>query len=313
MRKYISLLFVALLLLVLVACQAEDSENETEEAESNDTITVEHELGTAEIKKNPENVVVFDFGMLDTLDYLNIDVKAIPKMNIPSYLDQYNSDDYENIGSLKEPDFEKINEINPDLIIISGRQADLYDELEELAPVLYVGLDYDNYIESFTHNLEIVGEIFEKEEEINEVLDEINDEIASIQELVADEEKEALILLANDNEISAYGENSRFGLIHDVFGIHAVDPDIEESTHGMSVTFEYVLEQNPDILYVIDRGSAIGEEATAKQVVENELISKTTAYENGDIYYLDPEIWYLSGGGIVSMQKMIDEIKVSFE
>src|SRR5699024_1285728 len=279
----------------------------------NNTVTIEHELGTAEVEKNPERVVVFESGMLDTLDFLGVDVTAVPQMNVPSYLDKYTSDDYENVGSLKEPDFEKINSIDPDLIIISGRQAELYDELSKLGPVLYVGLDYQNYIESFNENTKIIGEIFEKEDEVDEVLADIDAEIAEVNKKESYFDKEALIVLANESKISAYGEGSRLGIIHDVFGIASVDKNIEEPTHGMNVTFEYVVEKNPDIMYVIDRGAAIGEEASAKEVVENDLIAKTSAMKNDDIYYLDPEVWYLAGGGVISIQEMIDEIAQSLE
>lgn len=305
MRKSIFLISIAILLLVLVGCQAEELK---ESSSSKETVTVVHELDETVVKKNPETVVVFDFGMLDTLDYLNIDVVALPQMNVPSYLSKYESDDYENVGSLKEPDFEKINELQPDLIIISGRQADLYNELSQIAPTIYVGLDYDNYIKSFKKNVEIIGEIFSKEAEVEEALKEIDEKIAKVQAKASDLHKEALILLANDNEISAYGKNSRFGIIHDVFGIPPVDEEIEVSTHGMSVTFEYIVEKNPDIMYVIDRSQAIGNESTVKNVIENELVAKTKAMQNDDIYYLNPELWYLSGGGIISVTEMIDEI-----
>lgn len=317
MRKYIVIPLFIFTLFTLVACASENSpdsnNDEGNEAVSDDIVTIEHELGTTEVSKNPQNIVVFDFGMLDTLDYLNIDVTALPKMNIPSYLEKYASDEYENIGSLKEPDFEKINSLDPDLIIISGRQAELYDELSKLGPVIYVGLDYSRYIESFKQNITMIGEIFDKQSEVKDSLKDIDEQIETIYELASDLDKKALILLANDNKISAYGENSRFGIIHDVFGIPAVDGNIEESTHGMSVTFEYVVEQDPDVLYVIDRGAAIDEEPSATNIVENELIDKTTAKKNGDVYYLDGETWYLSGGGILSIQAMIDEIAESVQ
>ncbi|MGV7801923.1 siderophore ABC transporter substrate-binding protein, partial [Mycobacterium kansasii] len=79
--------------------------------------------------KNPSRVVVFDFGILDSVDKLGIEVLGVPQANIPSYLSKFEDKKYENVGSLKEPDFEKINSINPDLIIISGRQQDAYEEL----------------------------------------------------------------------------------------------------------------------------------------------------------------------------------------
>src|SRR5699024_10945016 len=141
--------FLALIVsLVVVAGCGADSKDNNDNA-SGDSVVVKHELGETTVPKNPEKVLVFDFGMLDTLNYLDVDVLGVPKQNIPSYLDEYEGDDYENIGSLKEPDFEKIANIAPDLIIISGRQADQYDELKKLGPVIHLGLDYEEYYDSF--------------------------------------------------------------------------------------------------------------------------------------------------------------------
>ena len=56
--------------------------------------------------------------------------------------------------------------------------------------------------------------------------------------------------------MSAYGPNSRFGLVHDVLGYKAVDEKIDVSTHGQNITFEYIVEKNPDVLFVIDRDAA---------------------------------------------------------
>src|SRR5699024_3529933 len=137
---------------------------------SEDTVMVEHELGETEVQKNPETVVVFDFGALDTLDKLGIDVAGVAQNNMQSYLDKYESDEYENIGSLKEPDFEKIDNIDPDLIIISGRQASMYDELSKLGDTIHLGVDNDRYMDSFKENLAIIGEIFDKEDEVESEL-----------------------------------------------------------------------------------------------------------------------------------------------
>ena len=61
------------------------------------------------MKKNPEKVVVFDFGMLDTLDELGVEVAGLPQANVPAYLSKYEDAKYANVGSLKEPDFEAIH------------------------------------------------------------------------------------------------------------------------------------------------------------------------------------------------------------
>jgi iron complex transport system substrate-binding protein len=43
------------------------------------------------------------------------------------------------------------------------------------------------------------------------------------------------------------------------------------------------------------------------------LVEKTNAYKNEQIVYLHPEVWYLSGGGLVSVAKMVEEISSVIE
>lgn len=310
-RVYLAVI-MSIVAIIAIGCSNNDDNNNNAN-EKVETVTVKHELGETEVQKNPEKVVVFDFGSLDTLDKLGVDVTGVPQNNIPSYLDKYEAAEYENIGGLKEPDFEKLAEVDPDLIIISGRQADLYDQFEELGDTIYLGVDNDNYMESFEENVTILGEIFDKEEEAATAFDEIKAAIDELEATAEASDKNALIILANEDKISAYGPNSRFGIIHDVFGVTSVDEGIEASTHGNNVTFEYVVEQDPDLLYVVDRGAVVGGESSAKQVVENQLMESTKAYQNDNIVYLSPDYWYLSGGGLISVAAMVDEITASLE
>ncbi|MCJ7840973.1 siderophore ABC transporter substrate-binding protein [Lederbergia sp. NSJ-179] len=320
--KKLGFMFTVLLLAIgLAACgsgsEAKNDNKQASEGNGNDheqqeeTLTIKHELGETSVQKNPKKVVVFDFGALDTLDALGVEeVVGLPQMNVPNYLSKYEGDEYENVGSLKEPDFEKIHALKPDLILISGRQSDMYDEFTEIAPTIFVGLDTSRYMESFKENVNTLAKIFGKEDVAKTEVEKIDDKIAALHEKASKDDGKSLVVLANEGKMSAYGPSSRFGIIHDVFGFAPADENIEVSTHGQNVSFEYVLEQNPDYLFVIDRGTAIGGESSSKQLVENELIQKTNAYKNDKIVYLDPENWYLSGGGLESVSAMADEVEV---
>lgn len=319
MKKLTMTLLLAALMIVLAACGAKDTDggktsgSTTDKSDATETISVEHELSgkPVEVPKNPEKVVVFDFGTLDTLDELGVEVAGLPRANVPGYLSKYDDDKYANLGSLKEPDFEAIHALKPDLIIISGRQSDLYDQLTEIAPTIYVGIDTAHYIDSFKHNAELIGQIFGKEDEVKAELADIDERIAAIHEKASSADEKALVVLANEGKVSAYGPNSRFGLIHDVMGYKPADEKIEVSTHGQSITFEYIVEKNPGVLFVIDRDAAIGNGASAKDSVENDLVKKTDAYKNNKIIYLNGEYWYLSGGGLMSMKEMIEEVETA--
>ncbi|ANU21201.1 ABC transporter [Planococcus plakortidis] len=315
MKKWITAILVLMMFAVLAACGAEEEATDSQTADAQtteaETMTVTHELGETEVPKNPEKVVVFDFGILDTLDQLGVEsVAGVAQGNIPTYLEQYeDTEKYENIGTLKEADFEAIHAMDPDLIIISGRQAEMYNEFSDIAPTIHLGVDTTDYMNSFTTNMETVGEIFGKQAEVEEELAAINEQIEGIKEKTASSDEKGLIVLANEGKVSAYGAASRFGIIHDVFGVKQADEGIEASTHGQSITYEYILDTNPDIMFVVDRNAAVGNDASAKDSLENELVQKTNAYQNDKIIYLDPDYWYLSGGGLQSVSEMVNAIE----
>lgn len=314
MKKWSFIVLIVSMFLLLAACSSKEESNaepadaKTAEAEK---MTIEHKYGKVEIDKNPEKVVVFDFGILDTLDELGVEVTGVPQTAIPSYLEKYAGEKYTNVGSLKEPDFEAIHAMQPDVIFISTRQAELYEQFAEIAPTVYVELDYSKYMESFEKNMNLVAEIFDKKDEVAGAVKEIKTSVDELNKKASALDKKALIVLANEGKVSAYGPSSRFGVIHDVFGFGAADEKIEVSTHGQSITMEYIMETNPDVLFVIDRNTAVGGEAGAEKVIENELVKKTTAFKEDKIIYLDPDAWYLSGGGLQSVKLMAEEIEAS--
>lgn len=275
------------------------------------TLNIKQNLGDITISKRPEKVVVFDYGALDTLEALNIEPVGVVKDNLPEYLSKYKDNKYKAIGGLKEPNFEVISELQPDLIIISGRQSDHYKELSKIAPTLFVGLDTKNYLDSFKANTTTLSQIFQKEEEGKKKLEAIEIRVKEVQEEVSKKakDKKALIMLANDGNISAYGPGSRFALV-DALGFKAVDEKVEASTHGQKIGYEFIKEKNPDYMFIIDRSAALGTKGTssAKQSLENDLVKSTNAYKEGKMIYLDPAYWYLSGGGIKSMEAMIEEV-----
>ncbi|WP_452436651.1 siderophore ABC transporter substrate-binding protein [Peribacillus butanolivorans] len=309
MKKLSLLLLIAMLAVVAVACGSNNEKEESspkKESAKSEEITVKHQLGETKVKTNPEKVVVFDMGTLDTLDKLGVEVAAVPHDGLPKYLSKYEGTT-ENAGGLKEPDFEKINEIAPDLILISGRQSDAYEELSKIAPTVYVGVDTTKYMESFEENVTLLGKIFGKEKEAAKAFASVEENITALKEK-APTDKKGLIILASGGKVSAYGPDSRFGIIHDVFGVPAVDDKLEVSTHGQSISFEYIAEKDPDYLFVVDRDAVAGDGAAAKETVENDIVKNTKAYKEGNIIYLDPNYWYLSGGGLESVDSMVKEV-----
>jgi iron complex transport system substrate-binding protein len=292
-----------------------DSGSDEAANEDDGTITISHELGDTEVPVNPEKVVVFDYGVLDVMENFGVDPAAVPQGNIPSYLNEFEGEEYENAGTLFEPDFETIYGMEPDLILIGGRTAEAYDELNDIAPTVMMSVDQTDYIASFEEQVTQLGEIFDRPDEAEASLKQVKEELDALQ-AVSDEDKNGLMVMTNEGQVSAYGADSRFGILHNEFGVTPADENIEDANHGQNVSFEYILETNPDMLFVLDRGAVVsdsGEEEDAASTLDNDLVNRTDAAENDNITYLNPEYWYLSAGGITSVQEMIKEVKEAVE
>ncbi|EDT86029.1 siderophore ABC transporter substrate-binding protein [Clostridium botulinum] len=288
-------------------------ENKKEEA-SNADIKITHKLGEATLKKNPKKIVVFDYGTLDSLDKMGIEIKGLPKSNIPSYLSKYKDDKYVDVGTLFETNFEKLNEIKPDVVFISARQSKVYEELNKIAPTIQLNTENGKYMESVKSNLEKLGKVFDKEDFVKDEIKKLDDSVKYINKKASESGKKALVILANDGALSAYGKGSRFGLIHEELGFPLSDEHIDTAVHGQKISFEYVVEKNPDYIFVVDRGAVVqGGHKSVNKILENDLIKTTKAYKNNKIISLNPELWYISSGGIVSTTEMLKEIKDSIK
>ena len=314
MKKFIYSMMVGAAVL-LTACgngsaSTDSSSNSSTEAATE--VTIQDSDGEVTVPKDPQKVVVFDNGSLDTMDALGVGERVIgaPTKSLPSYLASYQK--VENAGGIKEPDLEKINQLQPDLIIISGRQRDFKEDLNAIAPTIFLSVDAKDTWNSTKQNIQTLATIFGKETVATEKIATLDQEITALQAQAKDSGK-ALVTLVNEGQLSAYGKGSRFGIIHDTFGFPEADDKIEASTHGQSVSYEYVLEKNPDILFVIDRTKAIGGDTSKDDVAANELVKETNAGKNHKVIQLAPDIWYLSGGGLESTQKMIEDVKAAFE
>ena len=290
---------------------SQNQQTQQEQSAEQTTVQITDANGEkAELKKNPKRVVVFDYGVADILKNLGVDaVVGLPKNGkMPEILSNYSDDKYTNVGSLKETDFEAVESLNPDLIIIGGRQAEDIDSFKEIAPTVNLAVDGQDYMNSFKTVVTDLGKLFDKEDEAKKAIDEIEAKIEKVNKTVKEKGLTASVVMANEGNISAFSAKSRYGLIYNGLGFAEVDKNIDDSTHGQQVSFEYFLENKSDYVFVVDRGAVTGKGEAASKLFDNEVMNKTEVAKNGNIVYLNSVIWYTMTGGIESANQMIDEI-----
>ncbi|KIX90409.1 iron ABC transporter substrate-binding protein [Staphylococcus microti] len=338
--KKLGLLVVLAMMLVLAACgNSSDSDKKSESKDSGEPKTVEVKNNftlageakdgsedkeykdTVKVPVNPKKAVVFDYGTLDTMKELGLESKvaALPKgedgSSLPDFLSEYKADKYENTGSLKEVNYDAVAKVKPDVIYLSARTANqqVMDELKKAAPkaaIVYMGANYDNYVDSMKMNAETLGKIYDKADDVKKLNEDMDKKIADMKAKTKDLDKKAMYLLVNEGELSTYGAGDRFGsFVYDTLGFKPADDNVKSSGHGQNVTNEYVSEKNPDIIFAMDRGQAIGGKSTAKQVLGNDVIKDVNAIKKGEVVEVDPKLWYFASGSVTTTMKQIDELE----
>lgn len=275
-------------------------------------ITVEHAQGSTTLPATPERVVTFDIASLDTLNTLGVDVIGLPKDFVPERLAQYRGDAYTNVGSLFEPDFETLAALQPDLIIVANRSSAAFDDLSKIAPTIDLTVWGAGYLDQLRDRVTTLGDIFGQQDSVTSALAALDADVSATRDL-ADDAGTALIILTSGGRISAYGPGSRFGWLHDELGVKPVIEDVEAATHGDPVSFEFLLETNPDYLFVIDRDSAINAGDAARATLDNDLVRQMDAVQNDRVTYLDPVNWYIVMSGLTATDRMVEEVKATLE
>ncbi|TBM20355.1 iron ABC transporter substrate-binding protein [Hafnia alvei] len=276
-------------------------------ASTADTLSITHAAGVTQIHKNPQRVILFDFGTYDSLEKLGLTshVVGLPK-SIPSYIKGKVSSSMTEVGGMKDPDLNAIALLQPDLIIITGRQGNSYDALSAIAPTISLATDQNTYFSSVKTNAELLGQIFDKKDDVARYIEALSHQIASIKSDKAPENLTALTLIHN---------NGNFGVTHqpivfDVLGMKQAKVTLPKSDNKKRIplTTHDIAQANPDIIFIVDRSAAIGATPLDKTKFEDDNLRSTPAFKNGKIVYLTPDLWYLSGAGLESTAAQLTEV-----
>ena len=256
------------------------------------TVKVQDNTGDVEMPLKPKTVLVYDYGALDIIRTLGGDVAGNPQQALPPVLKQFgDTSKYANIGTLFEPDYEKVKALKPDLIIAGNRSLPKVEELKKFAPVLDVTIDNQNQMAHVYRNIRAISAIYGVPEKGEQEIKAIDAAIADVK-AKASKKGGALFIMTNGGKLSAYGPGSRFDMLYSVFGVNPIKDKIEVSKHGQAVSFEYLLKTNPDYLLVLDRDAAIGNDgAAAQKLLDNKLVHATKAWRNQHVVYLNAANW----------------------
>jgi len=256
-----------------------------------------------------QRIATFDLGSLDTLDALGLNeqVVGVPKASLPDYLEQYAAGDIINIGGLRSPDMDALGKSEPSLILYTGRQGEWEEELGEIAPLLNTGLQGNDYLAAFDANVRELASRLAVEDKAEEALEILHAEIETQREALSNAPR-TLVVTHNGGNLML----NQHPVVHDVLGIATVEmpASVTSETRGTR-TFtplspEAISEIDPEVLLVVDRSAAIGDESADADALAKTLLD--AGAEKAQVVMLTPALWYLSGGGLQSLALQVEEV-----
>lgn len=283
-------------------------------ARAGETLKVTDNTGEVTMPLKPRTVLVYDLGALDIIRSLGGQVRGVPNQAMPDMLAEYrDTARYAPIGSLFEPDYEKVKALKPDLIVAGNRTLPKIAALKAFAPVLDVTIDNRNQLAHVYRNIRSIAAIYGVPDKGEQQIREIDAAIADTK-AKASGKGGALFLMTNGGKLSVYGPGSRFDMLYTTFGVQPIQDRIEVSKHGQAVSFEYLLKVNPDWLLVLDRDAAIGKDGgAARQLLNNKLVHATRAWRNKRVVYLNAAQWYtLSNAGPTALKENLRQLSDAF-
>ncbi|MDE8603620.1 siderophore ABC transporter substrate-binding protein [Marinomonas sp. RSW2] len=277
-------------------------------------ITIEHRLGSAVIAHRPQRVAALGMNDVDLLDVLGVSIAGMPKDFVPEYLSEYANDpEIMDLGAIVQPNMERVYSLKPDLVLISPLHASHYEQLSELAPTLYFDVNYkdsgSDHFDIVRDHLLTLGAIFGKETLANSKAAELDAKVANAQTIIQNRPEKAMIVIHNNGAYRFLGEKSRYGFVFEALGVQSIHSPIEAGLHGQPISSEFIYENNPDIIYVLDRTAVMERQSGLnRENMENPLLRQTNAWKNNRVIFVDSEAWYIVGAGVSALEIIIDDV-----
>ena len=283
-------------------------------AESNKTSqtfkekTIVHDFGTTELKKAPKRIVILDNLYGEILDPLDITPVGATTGQSDSqefstlFKKQYKDAKVVSVGWQGSPDLDKIAELKPDLILMTGEQEDLYEELSDIAPTVGYQINTDENWDYHETSLK-VAEIFDKRDEMKKDLDRLDAREAVFAENVKAKfgDQKLMYLRVTDNDIRYYAYG-HFGYLYDTYHFNRAETFNPDDMFQV-IDPDKLKDINPDLLIV---------QADSQELLDNKLKNTPVwtslkAVQNNKVIYADYST-YMLGFGIVSQEAIMKQI-----
>nr|WP_317334002.1 ABC transporter substrate-binding protein [uncultured Romboutsia sp.] len=311
MRKLKALVALSLTIATLGIVTGCSGTNNNEESNKSETRIVETAKGEVEIPANPKRIVDISGNSeeLVLLGYTPVGTSNVDSYK-PDVVPAYVKDELGEakvVGHAMEDtaDIEAILGLNPDLIIMAPRQEKIYDQLKEIAPVVMLDDEYNDW----EGKLMDVADIFEKEDEAQKWLDEYYKKAEEVGKEVkaANGEDESYVAISTDlanGQFFVFTSGGMGTVLSEDMDLKQPEKiPAQDSIELPKVTFEGLDEIDADNIVVI------GSESDKAELENNSVWKEIRAVKDGNVTFLNNSPYFSQPYNPIGRLLILDTIK----
>ncbi|MDR7301680.1 ABC transporter substrate-binding protein [Haloactinomyces albus] len=288
-----------------------------EQAQSGgDTRVVEHAMGTTEITGEPTRVVTLDATFTSAVMALEEQVVGYAtfggRKELPKYLGKdrktYGAK-AEWVGTLSNPNLEKIVQLKPDLILSAKvRHEQLYEQLSEIAPTVFSQTTGGTW----KQNLRLTGKALGKQELAEKTLAAYEKRAKTvgdnIRDAVGHNPTMSIVRFAGEPTVRLYTKKSFPGIVQSDTGL--ARPKGQPTGDGIAVNLsqERILELDAEHIFITVYPDKAGDAAETKRAFQsNPLWSKLS----GEKHTVSDLTW-MTSVGLHGAHVILDDLAATF-
>ncbi|MCL6751736.1 iron-siderophore ABC transporter substrate-binding protein [Nostoc sp. CCCryo 231-06] len=276
---------------------------------------VQHVMGKTCIPRNPQRIATLWMSTFSSALALGIKPIAyiwIPSEPFPKYL-RDKVDKVEFVGSLNEPNLEKILLLKPDLILSNTRLQNIYKPLTDIAPT--VVLDYPGPPPPWQKHLEDVAKVLDKEQESKQLIDEywqridklkqaLGVDVASPKENRRLQMQVSVATVDQTYGIFTYGSKHPTGKLLSDIGLQRPPGQSGDFFTRSNISYENLSEIDGDVLFLsYTKGDA---KENLEKLQKSPLWQKLKVVQQNRVYLVDSDHWYAFD--VLAINAVIDDL-----
>lgn len=291
MKKVLTIILIVALLFAFTACQAQQPVGTSEAVQpvKDAKIAVTDLKGRqVTLDKVPERIVSLSPSNTEILYAVGAGNKVVGVTSFDDYPEEVKS--VEKIGDFEGPNLELIQKVKPDVVLAGGYiQEDLIASLEKLnIPVVSTeATDFNSIFDSIA----LIGKVTGNEQKAAEVVKDMKDKIAEIQNKVKDKTPKSVFYVVWTDPLTTAGSGT---FINDVIKAAGGINTAEKVQYWAKYSAEELVKDNPE--YLISSKHATNEGVTSDFFKKDAVFKNLDSVKNGKVYIMSDDNIISRGG-----------------